>query len=338
MASTSAQSPTDITPERAPVALECRACGGELSGYEIPAREVQFGLAGEFHYGQCLNCGSLNIRDPPQDLGPFYGSNYHSQMTQYKLLVQAILMFLYVRMFRIPWLRRPLLGLFPTSMPALIGKMISHATGGSGTGRVLDVGAGRGYLLGQLRFCGFDELWGIDPYSPTPSSPFGRIAFVRTTLGEVKSIFDFIIFNHSLEHTIDPFDQLRLASERLSRGGVIMIRTPLADSQAFGTYRSSWAQLDAPRHLTILTSRAISIMSQRLVLNVREQVFDSNPFQFIGSEYIRRGLTLRAGRDGQKPVPHDLMSRVARREFRKRAGEANKLSRGDQATFFLTRV
>ena len=49
----------------------CGACGG-ISLDRLRVREMMFGTREVFTYGECANCGSLTLLDPPEDLSRFY--------------------------------------------------------------------------------------------------------------------------------------------------------------------------------------------------------------------------------------------------------------------------
>ena len=55
----------------------CPLCDGAVRG-EHRAREMMFGLRDRFLYGECRDCGSLVLLDPPADLGPYYPPDYYS--------------------------------------------------------------------------------------------------------------------------------------------------------------------------------------------------------------------------------------------------------------------
>jgi 2-polyprenyl-3-methyl-5-hydroxy-6-metoxy-1,4-benzoquinol methylase len=69
--------------------------------------------------------------------------------------------------------------------------------------RMLDVGCGSGAILKRLAAIGFQDLTGVDPLlkSTTQSGP---VKLLKADIEEIGGRFDFIMFNHSLEHLLNP--------------------------------------------------------------------------------------------------------------------------------------
>ena len=55
----------------------CRYCHS-TQGTNFLATERMLGLGGEFTYASCLSCGSIQLLSIPEDLDPYYPSNYYS--------------------------------------------------------------------------------------------------------------------------------------------------------------------------------------------------------------------------------------------------------------------
>ena len=66
----------------------CPACDGKPTEQTIPAREMMFGLGGSFTYRECRSCGSLWLKDVPDDLNPFYPPDYYSMEAEHKPVIQ----------------------------------------------------------------------------------------------------------------------------------------------------------------------------------------------------------------------------------------------------------
>ena len=98
------------------------------------------------------------------------------------------------------------------------------------------------------------------------------------------------MFHHSLEHVDDPEAALSLCRKRLEPQGRVLVRIPVPH-YAWRRYRDRWVQLDAPRHLHLMSERGFTQLVQRAGLVVAKVFYDSTPFQFWGSEaYIRDQL------------------------------------------------
>jgi hypothetical protein len=141
------------------------------------------------------------------------------------------------------------------------------------------------------------------------------------------------MFHHSLEHMPGHQAVLQAARDRLAGGGVVLVRMPLVSSDAFERYREHWVQIDAPRHLLLHTERGFRDLARSAGLDVADIVYDSEAFQFWGSELYRRGLALDAWRER----PGELFGDAELAAFQAEAEAVNARGRGDQAAFFLQR-
>lgn len=105
--------------------------------------------------------------------------------------------------------------------------------------RLLDVGAGSGKLVRDLRRLGV-EAHGIEP-SRALFDRFlaGDDAFARTDLEDVHDTFDAVTTFDVIEHVADPNRFAAAIGERLAPGGVWFLSTPDVEAltaKAFGRY------------------------------------------------------------------------------------------------------
>lgn len=118
--------------------------------------------------------------------------------------------------------------------------------------KVLDVGCGRGVLLGPLADRGF-EVFGveIDERATLGADPRADIRFARR-LGDARfetASFDQIIVWHVLEHIADPVHTLEECRRILKPGGRLVVAVPNFSSLQAQWSGPAWFHLDAPRHL-----------------------------------------------------------------------------------------
>ena len=59
------------------LAYTCRYCHS-TQGTNFLATERMLGMGGEFTYTSCTSCGSIQLSSIPEDLGPYYPSDYYS--------------------------------------------------------------------------------------------------------------------------------------------------------------------------------------------------------------------------------------------------------------------
>ena len=204
--------------------------------------------------------------------------------------------------------------------------------------KILDVGCGAGHLLLGLRECGFLHLTGIDPFISDDICYKNGIRIYKKKIHELKGQYDFIILNHSFEHMPDPVSIFQSLSLRLATNGLIIIRIPLVSSFAWRHYKTNWVQLDAPRHLFLHSTKSIEILSEIAGLRVESVEFDSNAFQFWGSEQYQRDIPLYHEKSFLKSRRRSIFSRSKIVEFQMRSAELNADKNGDQATIYIRKT
>jgi SAM-dependent methyltransferase len=305
--------------------MNCRICGGPL-GQGLRVREMMFGTREQFGYRRCEACGCLQIDDIPADNGRHYPESYSSYGTR--------------RQSRAKRLRRGSRRRWILSGPRLLGSLLGllshsdaqfHAYRGIGVKpgvRLLDVGAGSGAHVLELRDAGVDAL-GVDPYVGADVQFEGRLLVRKAELGEMPGEFDFITFHHSLEHMPQQPEVLSQARKRLAPGGRVLVRVPTVDSEAFETYRENWVNLDAPRHFYLHSHRSLALAAGKAGLKVERQWCDSGGMQLMGSEQYRKDIPLMDPRSAAVAKHGTLFSAAQRRAYEKRAQALNRAMRGD---------
>jgi len=201
------------------------------------------------------------------------------------------------------------------------------------TNRILDVGSGAGVFPQWMASDGFLYVTGADPYAGKSTSDEG-VNIIKGEIQDLQGEYDFIMLNHSFEHLPDPLASLSHLATLLGHDGYIMIRTPVANSYAWETYRENWVQLDAPRHLHIHTLASLQELASKAGLQVEHVLYDSDEFQFLGSERNKRECSM-------QPAGNSVTEAIVRSEKKKLKRYAKKLNtqqRGDQACFYLRKI
>ena len=118
--------------------------------------------------------------------------------------------------------------------------------------RVLDLGCGRGVILGALADRGF-EVHGVEisleaARGADPRAEI-RIAPRLADAGYPAAHFDEVVIWHVLEHLHDPKGALLEANRILRPGGRLVVAVPNLSSLQARWAGAAWFHLDLPRHL-----------------------------------------------------------------------------------------
>lgn len=140
---------------------------------------------------------------------------------------------------------------------------------------VLDIGGGVGDVLDVLKKAdkriSYTEIVDIDKEAKNTATKKGHIYTLSTIEKyETNKKFDVILLLNIIEHVADPFFIINKASEMLSEEGIIIIKTPNADSLDARIFKNHyWGGLHCPRHWIIFSDISFKKMlaPSNLVLN-----------------------------------------------------------------------
>ncbi|MEN6615986.1 MAG: class I SAM-dependent methyltransferase [Syntrophorhabdus sp.] len=156
------------------------------------------------------------------------------------------------------------------------------------SGRVLDIGCGRGSLLATLRDMGY-ECDGVERHEfPSGGLPRG-IKFHTGKLEDIafdKDFFDAIIIWHVLEHVDDPVAMIKEASRILRPGGLLAIAVPNFGSIQSGFFKQNWFHLDLPRHIYHFTPGTLTGILEKfgfIISHTTTFSAEQNIFGFVQS-------------------------------------------------------
>jgi 2-polyprenyl-3-methyl-5-hydroxy-6-metoxy-1,4-benzoquinol methylase len=223
----------------------CPLCASRLEPPRIAAPDRWQETPGSFEVATCSRCGAgvTLPRVSANQLAAFYPSGYaayaRSEGRVVKLISWAIRWWQGVRVRR--------------SLPLI-------ALRDRPPGRCLDVGAGRGDLSAMLQSRGW-MMTAIDPSREAIEAAQARKidarAGVVAAIELERSAYDAVIFQHSLEHTIDPVDDLRRVHRALVPGGLVLVSVPNFACWQRRRLGTAWFHLDLPRHRVHFTERAL---------------------------------------------------------------------------------
>ena len=251
---------------------------------------------------ECTGCGLGRVHPVPgpEELRALYPDNYYGEPgTKFQPLVERAVRVVGER--HIGFLSR---GLAPGA-------------------RVLDVGCGRGVILGALADRGF-EVHGVEisPEAARGADPRAeiRIASKLSEAGYPDATFDEVIVWHVLEHLSDPRGTLEEIHRVLAPGGRLIVAVPNFSSAQARWTGAAWFHLDLPRHVYHFPLAALERLIERAGFEVGRAYHFSlrqNPFGWIQSVsnmipgLPRNGLyTLLHRRTAAGAVPFGPVTRV----------------------------
>jgi 2-polyprenyl-3-methyl-5-hydroxy-6-metoxy-1,4-benzoquinol methylase len=205
----------------------------------------------------CEHCGAGTtlpvLRE--DELISLYPANYSAYQASTSLLSYAVRIFMRLRHKRM-LATEPIASLM-RSNPA----------------RVLDVGCGRGDLGASLVEAG----WQVDGVEPSASAcEIARSRGVKALQGTLSTVdledgrYSAVIFCHSLEHVVSPYETLRRSVGLLQPGGMVIISVPNFASWQRRCFGSAWFGLDLPRHRAHFTPRALTDLIKEVGLEVTQ--------------------------------------------------------------------
>lgn len=302
-----------------------------------------FGTREPFDYFECARCGCLQIGCYPKDMQKYYPPHYWDFESQ--------------RMPVAPgntglraWIRRRTTQYWLASRPDPVGRMVAagrpiprHITWLRRAGvrdldiRVLDVGCGIGDRLQALWSSGLRRLEGLDPFIETDIHYPSGVSVFKKTVFEHTGEYDLVMLHHSFEHMPNQLSVLRKLNRLVAPSGTLLLRIPVA-AQAWREYGADWVQIDAPRHFYLHTLTSMNVLAADAGFRIARIYFDSNSFQFWGSEQYRRDIPLYDPRSLEFGPEKSVFSRKDIDEFTRRSQEWNDASIGDQACFYLRKA
>jgi SAM-dependent methyltransferase len=232
--------------------IACAACGGPLDERPVlRGFDRLYGNPGDYSVALCPACGSGRTLPlvSSDELGGLYPPQYDAHGLPANPVLRGLATELFERRYR----------------RALASKPFS-AIAERAPGRLLDVGSGRGDLGVVLGRRG----WRVTGLEPSPEAVAeARSRGVETEEGTLTAAppadggYDAVVFSHSLEHVIEPFEDLSVALELLQPGGLVLITLPNFGSWQARRFGSRWFHLDLPRHRTHFTGQGLGTLLQR---------------------------------------------------------------------------
>ena len=311
--------------------LKCRICNYKGPGIVLKTKEMMFGFRGVFYYSRCNKCGSASIRNIPKNMAYYYPRDYGSKHINpwYKNSIIMGLFKIYLSVNPNNYVRKAIdkrMGV-PNVFQVFYNMLKESKYKSFRASTILDIGSGTGQWLIYAGILGFKKRLGVDMFVEHTIRYNKDFKILKGDLTVVKGKFDFILSNHSIEHIANPRTTFRGVRKLIKENGIFVVRTPLIDSYAFEKYGPNWVDLDPPRHLVLFTRKAMCDLAEKSGFEVTKIIYDSNAFQFSGSELYKHNLILNKN---NYSFSHEEIS-----AWDKLSIKLNSEKKGDQACFIL---
>jgi SAM-dependent methyltransferase len=122
-------------------------------------------------------------------------------------------------------------------------------------GRLLEIGAGLGHLVGQLE--GRFETWGLDVNPWAVAEARAAAARSRLQVASAQELpyadasFDVVIIKHIVEHLPDPAAAIAEIGRVTAPGGTLILATPNLDSLLKPWKGERWIGYQDPTHISL---------------------------------------------------------------------------------------
>jgi len=305
----------------------CKICNNSINNTLYIAKENMLGTGDSFEYMECSYCKCIQIVNIPLNISEYYPKTYYSyqKRNEISLLNSKIKLFLKKKLIEHYFNKFNVLGFllsikYKNPFPWLNERIKSTKS------KILDVGCGSGELLLSMKSCGFDNISGADPYIEKHINYKCGLQIHKKDLKDLNEKYDLIMMHHSFEHMPSPLETLIDINNLLNNKGFLIIRVPVASCYAWRKYGINWVQLDPPRHFFLHTTNSIQYICKKSGFELVKVKYDSDHFQFTGSEKYLRSLTL----NEEYHFDRDLL-----KNFGKEAKRLNNICDGDSACFYL---
>ena len=274
-----------LNPLRPGEKATCPICEDSEIKYHYVAKEMVNGTKEEFDYLLCNSCGTLYLKNPPQDIKKYYKDYYTNTLPEPRKQSASLKSFITRRiencavrfaMARSGALATGILEKYLKIAP-VHGIMALQGLIKNRKDAILDVGCGSGTLVDELDRLGYKNVTGIDPFLANEVIFSNGASLQKKNLEETEGEFDLIMYHHCFEHIPDPQRTAKLISSKLKRGGKCLIRIPNINSVEFDRYGENWWGIHAPRHYYLFSPKSLEMVFEKAGLVLDKFWCDSLP-------------------------------------------------------------
>lgn len=321
------------------ISTKCRICGHSGSNPKYVFKERMFGMPDMFDYFQCEFCQCLQIKNYPNDMARYYPeSDYYSYLAKLPKVRRGRLKdVLRITRNRYAIEGRGIVGRilarikpFDDYCPDFIRKMKLPLSS-----RILDVGCGHGLMLCELSDLGFKQLEGVDPFIPKSLRYDHGVVIHKAKFYDMQGAYDFIMFNHSLEHMADQLQVLRHVHKLLNKYGLCVLRVPTVSSYAWEHYGKDWIHLEAPRHFYLHSKESIRCVAGEAGFKIDDIRCDAISRQFWGSERYLRNQAWNTPDFENSDALNKYFGDKKMEEYQEMTNRLNQITRGDFIQVYL---
>jgi 2-polyprenyl-3-methyl-5-hydroxy-6-metoxy-1,4-benzoquinol methylase len=288
------------------------------------------GTREKFNYFECTRCGCLQITEYLENIAEHYGEGYYS----FKDVDEAYFKINPLKRF----LKKELIKHY-VEHKSFIGRLCSfyyknpyyylENTDINFESSIIDVGCGVGSLIVDMKYNGFKNLHGVDPFIEKNLHYTCGVTVEKKDLFNVNNKYDLVMLHHSLEHMPNQHEVFQGLKNLIDENGLIIIRIPLSGCYAWKKYGVNWYAIDPPRHYYMHTPQSMEILAEEAGLRVDWVRYDSTASQFYRSEELEQDIAF-PERSG-KIDPHRL------KQMKIFTEELNESQQGGQACFYLVK-
>ena len=307
----------------------CRICGNKTDNKIHHVKERILNKGDEFHYLECSRCKSWMMIDQvemkewyPKNYNPYLKKNNDNWLFKLReyFLIEYIIWSRHKNFEKVLQLSN-----VDILFKRLCGTRIKRKDA------ILDVGCANGHWLDVLADMGWKHITGLDLYMPAEKMKNKKWKFLSSDIfGVNHQQYDFISLIHSFEHMENPLEVLKKINSLLKKDGLCMISIPLADGMAHRMYGEYFCQLDAPRHLYLLSKRAMGYLCKKAGLKIEYISYDSNAGVFSLSDGYKN-----TDKSHGQLTRENMVSPTKISRYKEMAEKSNRLKEGDQAIFYI---